>query len=332
MAFTRDNIADEGSWDYGVIARVQTGTSAAVAQDQMDRITAVISARVRQQSQIADLDLKTRLTPIRQIFSGEIRRELLLLAGAVALLLVIACVNLANLLLARISSRSRELATRTALGASRARLVAQLLTESAVIAALGGAAGLLTAFAGIRVLIAVGPAQSAALQGAGLNPPVLLFTALTALVTAVMVGIVPAFATAYRDPQEDLRAGSRAFTSGAPGMHLRRLLVATEVALCSCLMVTAGLLLHSFVNVMNVEKGFVSERVLAVDLSLPARGYPAAQVPQFFEEVVSRARALPGVVSAGAVTILPLRGESKRGRSGSKATPTTRAISSAPSR
>ena len=213
-------------------------------------------------------------------------------------------------MLARISSRSRELATRTALGASRSRLVVQLLTESAVIAALGGAAGLLTAFAGIRVLIAVGPAQSAALQGAGLNPPVLLFTALTALVTAVVVGIVPALATEYRDPHDDLRAGSRAFTSGTPGMHLRRLLVATEVALCSCLMVTAGLLLHSFVNVLNVEKGFVSERVLAVDLLLPARVYPAAQVPQFFEEVVARARALPRVVSAGAVTILPLRGES----------------------
>ena len=231
-------------------------------------------------------------------------------SGAVGLLLLIACVNLANLLLARLGSRSREFATRAALGAPRGRLVRQLLTECVTIALAGGAAGVAIAQVGTRLLIAMAPGDLMGVRGAGLNAAVLWFAALASLATGLAFGLIPAWQTARRDLHENLKEGSRAATSGRRSGRLRRTLVAVEVALSTGLLAVAGLLLHSFVRVMNVDKGFNAERVIAADLDLPEKHFGGSRpVALFMRQLVEDVRALPAVASAGAVNALPLTGD-----------------------
>ena len=311
MAFSRGEATSEGSWNYGVIARVKSGTNLAVAQEELNAIARAISERVRVQSKGLDIDVRLDVKPIREVFSGNVRRELLLLMAAVALLLLIACVNLANLLVARASSRIRELATRAAVGASRSRLIRQVLTESGIVALLGAGVALMAAFWGTQVLVSLAPADSRVVfPTSPLNGPVLLFTVLAALVTGLVVGSVPALEIARRGPFEDLRDGSRAGTASVRGVRVGQALVAFEAALTCGLVIVAGLLLHSFVNVLQVDRGFTAERVLAVDLSLPRRSYAPTQADQFYDELLERTRALPGVHAVGAVNVLPLVSES----------------------
>jgi predicted permease len=309
LALSRDEVASEGSWNYGVIARLKPGTGMKAAQHEMDGIMRSITERVRKQAHLDNIDIRGEMRPIRQVFSGNIRRELLLLSGAVGLLLLIACVNVANLLLARTSGRGREFATRIALGASRSRLARQLLTESLVIAFAGGAAGVLLAMWGTHLLASLGPADSPALHASHVNAPVLLFTIVAVLLTGVAFGVMPALDSGRGDVHRDLKDGSRGVTSGVRGIRLRRVLVAVEVALCTALLMVAGLLLHSFVNVVRVDKGFVAERVLSIDLSLPGQSYARARAAQFYDDLVERVRGLPGVAAAGASTVLPLISE-----------------------
>jgi predicted permease len=309
LALSRDEVASEGSWNYGVIARLKPGTGMKAAQHEMDGIMRSITERVRKQAHVDNIDIRGEMGPIRQVFSGNIRRELLLMSGAVGLLLLIACVNVANLLMARTSGRGREFATRIALGASRSRLARQLLTESLVIASAGGAAGVLLAIWGTNLLASLGPADSPALHASHVNAPVLLFTIVAVLITGVAFGVVPALDSGRGDVHSDLKDGSRGVTSSGRGIRVRRTLVAVEVALCTALLMVAGLLLHSFVNVLRVDKGFVAERVLSVELSLPGRGYERARVAPFYDDLVERVRGLPGVVTAGASTMLPLVSE-----------------------
>jgi predicted permease len=310
MAFSRDEVTSEGSWNYGVIARIKTGTNLAVAQEELNAIARGISERVRVQSKGLDIDIRLQLKPVREVFSGNIRRELVLLMAAVALLLLIACINLANLLVARASGRMRELVTRAALGASRSRLMKQVLTESAIVALLGAAVALIAAFWGTQVLVSLAPPDSrAALPTSPLNGPVLLFTMVVALVTGLVVGLVPALEIGRPGLFSDLRDGSHAATTSVRGIRLGQALVALETALTCGLAIVAGLLLHSFFNVLQVDKGFRAEQVLAVDLSLPRRSYAPAQADQFYGELLERTRALPGVRSAGAVNVLPLVSE-----------------------
>jgi putative ABC transport system permease protein len=306
MAFSDGEIrGDQEGWDYGVMARLAPGVTLPQAQQELNAICAAISKGFPPELHAS---LGARLTPLKTSFSGDVRQGLLALLGAVGLLLAIACVNLANLLLARLGSRSREFATRAALGAPRWRLVRQLLIECLTISVLGGLVGLAVAQAGTRLLIALAPADLGALGKAGLNTPVLWFTALASLLTGAAFGLIPAWQTARRDLHENLKEGSRSATSGRRSGRLRRVLVAVEVALSTGLLAVAGLLLHSFVRVMNVDKGFGVERILAADLALPEKKYdqerPAAFVHQWLESV----RALPGVAAAGAVSALPLTG------------------------
>jgi predicted permease len=243
------------------------------------------------------------------VFSGNVRRELLLLMAAVALLLLIACVNLANLLTARASSRMRELATRAAIGASRGRLLRQVLTESALIALCGAAVAIITAYWSLQVLGTVAPPDvGIALASSGLSAPVLLFTIVAALASGLVVGLVPALEIGRRGLFHDLRDGSRAATS-ARGTRSGQALVAVETALTCGLAIVAALLLHSFFNVLQVDKGFSADRVLAVDLSLP-RSYSTPQTDVFYQQLLERVGGLPGVQSTGAVTVLPLVDES----------------------
>ena len=299
-------------FNRGVIARLKPGISHQEAQTNLDAIAqrigkgmpATIPGGV-------DVDLRTRIVPIRDVFSRHVRHGLVMLMGAVGLLLVIACVNLANLLLARLSSRSRELATRAALGASRGRLMRQLLTESVVLATLGGAAGLPVAIWGIALLLSFGPADFSTAESIPLGPPVFLFAMSVVLGVGLAVGLIPALSMGRANLPGNLTDGGRGMSAGRRTGHLRRALVTAEVALCAFLLVVAGLLLRSFVNLMDVNKGFGVERVLSVDLALSGERYGGSQTLAFYRDLLDTVRALPGVTSAGAVNILPLTSQAE---------------------
>jgi predicted permease len=305
MAFTHDELTTE-SFSWGAVARLKPGVSMAAARQQLDGIALTIVQQLRKQDPGLDVDLRTQLQPIREVFSGSARGGLIVLLGAVGLLLVIACVNLANLLLARMTNRGREFAARAALGAPGGRLVRQLLTESLAISALGGAAGLLVAWCGTSVLTKLAPADLPAVSSLPLNLPVLLFTMAAALLTGMAFGLAPAFGTARVNLHEQLKEGSRAAGTGLRAKSLRRVLVTVEVALSTGLLAVAGLLLHSFVNVMNVDKGFTAENILAAKLSLEGKNLKNRQVADFYRQLVEHVRTLPGVAAAGAVSALPL--------------------------
>jgi putative ABC transport system permease protein len=297
----------EEGWNYGVIARLASGAAMAQAQQELDSICAAISKTFPADARFT---LGAHIKPLRTVYSGDVRQSLVALAGAVGLLLLIACVNLANLLLARLGSRGREFATRAALGAPRLRLARQLLTECLTIALAGGVAGLALAEAGTRALIAMAPRDLTGVRAAGLSAPVLWFAALVSFATAIAFGLIPAWQTARRDLHENLKEGSRGATSGRRSGRMRRALVAVEVALSTGLLAVAGLLLHSFVRVMYVDKGFNAERVLAADLDLPEQRYGGGRgVALFLTHLVDEVRALPSVTSAAAVNALPLTGD-----------------------
>ncbi len=314
MAFTQSELAPENmnQFNRGVMARLKPGISRQEAQTNLDAIAqrigkgmpATIPGGV-------DVDLRTRIVPIRDVFARDVRQGLVMLMGAVGLLLVIACVNLANLLLARLSSRSRELATRAAVGASRGRLMRQLLTESVVLATLGGAAGLPVAIWGTALLLSFGPADFSTAESIPLGLPVFLFAMSVVLGVGLAVGLIPALSMGRANLPGNLTEGGRGMSAGRRTGHLRRALVTAEVALCAFLLVVAGLLLRSFVNLMDVNTGFGVERVLSVDLALSGERYGGSQTVAFYRDLLDTVRALPGVTSAGAINILPLTSQAE---------------------
>jgi predicted permease len=235
---------------------------------------------------------------------GPFRTTLYTLAAAVALLLLIACGNVANMLLTRATSREREMAIRASLGANRARLVRQLLVESLVLAVAGAAVGCLFAYFGLRALVAAIPVGLIPRQTViQVNLPVLLFSLVAAAATAVLSGLVPALQTARGCLVEPLKDSGKGTAGGARGHRLSRVLVAAEVALSLVLLAGAGLLMRSFVNLQGQDLGFDPERVLDVRLALPRGAYEsAAEKKRLFREVLDRIGALPGVVSASATT------------------------------
>ncbi len=295
IAFSQEELQSYQNFQFAAVARLRTGVSIRQAQDELSTLISNASRRFG-----GDGNIGVRIRPLSDVFSAEVRQGLVVLLASVALLLLIGCVNLANLLLARTNSRSREFATRAALGAPRSRLVGQILTESLVVSLLGGIAGLFVAWWTARLLMSLAPAHLTALQTAPLNARVLLFTLVTCLATAAVTGMVPAIDAARRTLPE--RTAGLPLRSGRP----RRVLVAAEVALCTGLLATAGLLLHSFVNVMGVDRGFTVERILAVDFQLPQRKYAPARAAVFYDQLLERIRALPGVIAAGATTAPPL--------------------------
>ncbi len=314
MAFTQGELAPENMnvFNRGVIARLKPGISHQEARTNLDAIAQRIGKGMRATipGGVA-LDLRTKILPVRDVFSRDVRRGLVMIMGAVGLLLAIACVNLANLLLARLSSRSRELATRAALGASRGRLIRQLLTESVVLATLGGAAGIPVAIWGTALLFWLSPADFSTAKSMPLDPPVFLFAMSVVLGVGLAVGVIPALSMGRGNLQGNLTEGGRGMSTGRRTGHLRRALVTAEVALCAFLLVVAGLLLRSFVNMMDVDKGFGVERVLSVDVALSGERYGGSQTVVFYRDLLDTLRALPGVTSAGAVNILPLTSQAE---------------------
>jgi len=278
-----------------VIGRLKPEASLRQAQAELD----VFATRQANDHPDTHKGLNLRLISLREQLTGKSHKALLILFAAVGLLLLIACVNVANLLLARGVARQQEMAVRAALGAGRGRLMRQLLTECALLAAIGSGLGLLVAAGCLKVFLALNPATHSRLDEASLNPAVLVFTALIALLTSIVFGLVPALQVSRFDLRESLHESGRG-GEGALRERERGWLVATEVALAVVLLTTAGLMVRSFLHVQAVQPGFRSDSVLAFDLN----GRPSA----FFQQLTARLEALPGVRAAGAISYLPLGG------------------------
>jgi putative ABC transport system permease protein len=243
------------------------------------------------------------------IVGTELRRALLVMLGAVGFVLLIACVNIANLLLARAATREREIAIRTALGAGRKRLVRQLLTESFLLSIAGGGAGLLLALWGVDVLKAAAPDSIPRLAEASIDRGVLAFVIVISLVTAFAFGLLPALQASNPDLTQTLKDGGRGSTTGARGQRTRNMLVITEVALSLVLLVGAGLMIRSFFRLQQVDPGFNVNNLVTFDLTAPrARYQKPTDVSDFIQKVVARLQSMPGAQSAAASSALPLGG------------------------
>ncbi|MDP3773878.1 MAG: ABC transporter permease [Gemmatimonadales bacterium] len=295
---------DRGSHGLLSVGRLRDDIDFARGQSLLDGFVAQMK---RDHAQQYGPDFGVTLVTVRDEVLGRIRPALLVLLGAVALVLLIACGNVANLLLARGESRQREIAIRTALGASRWRMVRQLLTESVLLALAGGAAGILFASWGVDALPAINPSSIPRADAIRVDLPVLAATLLLSLVTGVVFGLVPAWQMARVDVQPQLREGARSVTASRGGRRFRRALIGAEVALAVVLVTGAGLLVRSFVRLSSVPPGFEPRGVLTMRLSLPAATYPTrTAVRGFYDRFLERLRALPGVDVVGAVAGLPL--------------------------
>ena len=278
-----------------IIGRLKPGIDRRTAQNEMD----TISAALERQYSNENGGIGVRLVPMHEEIVGDVQRPLLILFGTAGLVLLIACANVANLLLVRAASRQRELAIRTALGAGRRRLIAQIMTESLVLATVGGAAGLLLAAWGIQALPSLAPANLPRLTGIRIDTAVILYTSLAALVTGVIFGTAPAWQSAAATASEFLKE-RRAESTGARGRRLRAAVAIAEVALALVLVIGAGLLVRSVVAMNRVDLGLDARGILAVRVELPRARYSQdAQITGFYSDLASRLRALPGVESVG---------------------------------
>jgi predicted permease len=290
---------------FTVFGRLKPGVTFRQGQADMDRIAADFRREFKEHEASK---LRIRAVPLHYDVVKHARPALLILLGAVGLVLVIACANVANLLLVRGTTRRAEFAIRTALGAGRGAMVRQVLTESLVLAAAGGGLGIVLTLAALAVLRSLHPANLPRLGDVRVDGTVLAFTVLVCAATAMLFGLVPALRAAGVDPQEHLRSGGRGGSVG-DRRHARNLLIGAEVALSVVLLVGAGLLIRSFVALQRVNPGFDAADVLTFELSMPFGKYPSGGTRRaFFRELTGRLEALPGVKSVGIVSQLPLTG------------------------
>ena len=296
------------------VARLKPGLSTAQAQSRVDALVASL-----QKEFPGDYPLQSarsvRLVPLQERVVGNVRQSLILLLGAVALVLLIGCVNVANLLLARASARGREMALRQALGAGRKRLITQLLTESVFLSLLGGIVGFVILLCTKQYLLQLLPESFPRLTNISISWSVLVFALGSSLVTGAIFGLAPALHAGRVDLTHALKEAARGSTGSGEQARTRRLLVITEFALSLVLMIAAGLLLRSFWDLLNVRLGFSPQNVIAVRTRLPAPNFPkndlysnAAQETPFLRELLRRAKTLPGVheVAIGDTASVPL--------------------------
>jgi putative ABC transport system permease protein len=301
-------LPDDRSWHPGIfpLGRLKPGVSLERARAEMD----AIGARLAKQYAATNIALGVNVTPLHQQIVQNVRPALLMLLGAVGLVLLIACANVANLLLARSVDRRREFAVRAALGASRWNIVRQLLAENLVLAILGGLLGLVLASWVVSSLVTLaGASLPAAAARVELEWPVFVFALAVSAASGLMFGLAPAFTASRLDLREALNEESRGAASSGSGRRLRAVLVVSEVALATILLVGAGLLLRSFTRLQAVQPGFDSTRLLVADLPLSPAAYAGdGERAQFAENILARVAALPGVTSAGTTTTLPMAG------------------------
>ncbi|HUF27419.1 MAG TPA: ABC transporter permease [Gemmatimonadaceae bacterium] len=289
-----------------VIGRLRVGTTVEQARAEME----LIAARLAREHPEANASYASAtVRPLHEHLVGHVRGALLVLFGAVALVLLIAIVNVANLVLARATARAREIAVRSALGAGRGRIVRQLLTESAILALVAGALGVTVAWLGVDALLALSGDWVPSAADVRIDGAVLGFALATSLAAGIGFGIVPALRSASPDLTAALRDGGRGGGASAASHRLRAGLVAVEVALAVTLVVGAGLMMRSFARLVSVEPGFDTDLVLVARFTIPTVGYPErGQYLSVYDRILERVREVPGVVSAGAVKEIPLRG------------------------
>ena len=288
-----------------VIARLKPGVSGAQAQAEMNTIT----ARLEQQYPQTNSGWRADLVPLHEQMVGDIRTPLLVLLAAVGFVLLIACANIANLLLSRAAVREREIAIRAAVGAGRGRLARQSGAESVLLALPGGALGALLALSGIDALVKLGPQDIPRLSEVGVDWRVFCFTVLLSLATGALFGLAPALQFSRLDLNEALKSGRSAGAMSRGRRRLSRALVVSEVALSLILLVGAALMIKSLYRLMNLDAGFDRENLLTLQLELPPAKYDhRRQVENFYRRIIESVRGLPGVVSATTVNMLPLSG------------------------
>jgi predicted permease len=295
-----------GDLNYGVVARMRDGVTPDALRAELDGMEAAISAQIGD-----DGRKRVVVRPLQQVVTRHARRPLTILFAATVGVLLIVCVNLANLLLARQAGRRRDAAIRTALGAARATLIADAMTEALLLAVSGGACGALAAWMLTRVITRIAPATLPAMNAFGFDGAVLAFCLGSTLVAGIAIGLLPAVRRGHADPGDALKANSYTATDGPRGARARRVLVGAQAAIGVALLVMTGLLVISFARLMRVDKGFETAGILTVDVALPSSTFTKAeQQLQFFDEAMARVRALPGVGGVGLTSRLPLRGES----------------------
>jgi predicted permease len=309
LAFQADPQRDSGH--LTLIARLKPGVSVEHARSHMQ----AIASRLEQQYHLyrgprgEDAGYDVTVIPLRQNLVGEMRRGLLLMLGAVGLVLLIACVNVANLVLARAATRQREILIRAALGASRARLIRQVLTEGILLALMGGGLSLLLARYGVRALVAWSPYEVTRVFDVPMDARVFVFAMVVSVFTGIIFGLMPALQGMSVHLAESLKGGAARMTSPASPSRTRQALVVMEVALSFSLVVGAGLLIRSFARLRSVSPGFNPERVLTAQISLPPSAYPKdPQVAAFYSRLLERLKSLPGVKSASLCSVLPFTG------------------------
>jgi len=299
-----DRLHDRGGNSLRIFARLKPAATLESARAEISAITA------RLESQYPGSNRRVRVTPLKENVVGKVERPLLVLLCAVGFVLLIACANVAHMLMARTSGRQREIAVRTALGAGRRRVIAQFLTENILLSGLGAAAGLLLAAGGTRLLVALSPADIPRLDAIHADARVLLFLLGMTLLTSLVFGLAPALRAASADLSGSLKEGGRTGSEGIERNRLRSVLVASEFALAFVLLTGAGLTIRSFIALQTVDPGFDPKGVLSLEVSVAGTSEAAAGSREiFYRRMLENVRALPGVVSAGIINHVPLTGD-----------------------
>jgi len=313
LAFAPADLTPNNRGNHGlaVLARIRPGLSFAQARTDMDRVGKTIIEQNRGYP-YETYGFRVIMNPLLEETVGDVKASLWVLMGAVGLVLLIACANVANLLLVRASGRQKETAVRVALGASPGRLARQLLTESALLGLTGGIAGLILSHWILRGLVTLSAESLPRAVQTGISGPALAFTLIVSLGTGILFGLAPVV-HAHREATYDVLKSGRSTPAGASN-HLRRALVVAEIALSLVLVAGAGLLLRSFAQVLKVDPGFRPEGVLTMRMSLPDAKYSQPQqVREFYHNLLDRVQSLPGVEASGAINLLPLGGLSSSG-------------------
>ncbi|HKV25056.1 MAG TPA: ABC transporter permease [Candidatus Acidoferrum sp.] len=309
LPLAADAVSNRGDENYNIMVRLKPGVSLRQAQADID----VIASRIREKDK-RGASFGMHIVGLQQQVVGDVRRALLVLLGSVGLVLLIACANVANLLLTRAARREKEVAIRTALGASWQRLTRQLLTESLLFGLLGGGAGLLVAQLSLDLVRSINPGNIPRLDTIAINGEVLAFTFFVAVATGILFGVAPAWRAVKVDLNNSLKAGGRSGQADG-GLHLRRrslraLFVISELTISLMLLIGAGLLIRSFVRLQNVPLGFSTDHLLTMEVAPTGPKYHEDKsVAGFYKEIDRRVAGLPGVLSEGVVSALPLTGE-----------------------
>jgi predicted permease len=315
LSFAPDDLTPDNRGSHGleVIARLKPGLTLGQARADLDLVGSEMT-RLHSEYPYAKFDFTVTAMPLIQDVAGDVTGPLWILMAAVALVLLIACANLAALLLVRATSREREIAIRIALGAGAKRIVRQLITESLLLSLLGGAIGMILAPIALRILAQSNAVALPRVVGTRIDLAVLLFTTALSLATGILFGILPALQVIRDVNCTALREGGRSQTVGASSRRLRRLLVTGETAVALILLVSAGLLFRSFISVLRVNPGFRADGVLKMTTALPQEKYAKdEQVAAFFREALERIKRLPGADSAGFLDTIPLGGGNESG-------------------